>query len=68
MNYLSDRSAFSTIAISLEADLPLITMTPTPTATPILVQALGPWNPGGTAHKATNGLVSAYRVIVEVLI
>ena len=68
MNYLSDRSAFSTIAISLEPYLPAITMTPTPTATPIPVQALGPWDPGRTAHKATNALVSAYRVIVEVLI
>ena len=68
MNYLSDRSAFSTITISLEPELPTIVMTPTPTATPIPVQALGPWDPGRTTHKATNALVSAYRVIVEMLI
>src|SRR5512141_1634861 len=68
MNYLADRSAFSTITIGLEPVLPEVVMTPTPTATPIPVQALGPWDPGRTTLKATNALVSAYRVIVELLI
>jgi hypothetical protein len=66
MNYLSDRSAFSTITITIEPDLPPIppTITPTPmaTATPI------PWNPGKTFEKSTKTLTSAYQGIVEFLI
>jgi len=65
MNYLSNRSAFSTITVNLEPDLPKIEPTPTPTATP---KELGAWNPGETTKEATNTLVSAYRVIVEFLI
>ncbi len=67
-NYLSNRSAFSTITINLEPILPEITMTPTPTATPVVIQPLGPWDPGRTTQRATNTLVSAYRVIVDMLI
>jgi hypothetical protein len=68
MNYLSNRSAFSTITINLEPDLPKIEATPTPTATPVPPRQLAPWNPGTTATDATNTLVSAYRLIVEFLI
>lgn len=55
MNYLSNRSAFSTATINLEPDLPEVVMTPTPTAA---VEALGPWDPGKTKERATNTLVS----------
>ncbi len=68
MNYLSNRSAFSTITINLEPDLPKIEMTATPTATPAPIASLAPWNPGETTQQATNTLVSAYRVIVDMLI
>jgi hypothetical protein len=68
MNYLSDRSTFSTITIDLEPDLPPVITTPTPTPTPAPVQPLGAWDPGKTTLKATNALVSAYRVIIDLLI
>lgn len=68
MNYIENRSAFSTITISIEPALPDIVLTPTPTATPAPVQPLGPWDPARTTSRATNTLVSAYRVLVDALI
>lgn len=68
MNYLSNRSAFSTITVSIEPDLPKIVETPTPTPTPIPVQPLGPWDPGRTTEQASRTLISAYRVIIDMLI
>ncbi len=68
MNYFSNRSAFSTITIKLEPDLPPVVTTPTPTPTPVPVQPLAPWDPGKTTQKATNALVSSYRVIIDFLI
>ena len=66
MNYLSDRSAFSTVTITIEPDLPIIaptaTPTPMPTATPV------PWDPGKTFEKSTKTLTNAYQGIVEFLI
>jgi hypothetical protein len=66
MNYLSDRSAFSTVTITIEPDLPpihpTVTSTPAPTATPV------PWNPGKTFEKSTSTLKNAYQGIVEFLI
>lgn len=60
MNYLNDRSAFSTITVTVSPQLPDIeTATPTPTPTP------APWNPGDTLEDATHTLVSAYQGIVE---
>jgi hypothetical protein len=66
MNYLSGRSAFSMITISLEPELPKIT--PTPAATPTPVSALGPWDAGATTEAATHTLVFAYRLIASFLI
>jgi len=57
MNYLSDRSAFSTITVTISPDLPKIEPTPTPTPMP--------WNPGHTLEEATDTLVGAYQGIVE---
>jgi len=68
MNYLSNRSAFSTITINLEPELPEVVMTPTPTMTPTPIPALGPWDPNKTTQRATNTLVSVYRMIVDALI
>ncbi len=68
MNYLSNRSAFSTITINLEPQLPEVTMTPTPSPTPVPVQSLGPWDPSRTTQKATYTLISVYRGVVDMLI
>ena len=68
MNYLSNRSAFSTLTIDLEPDLPPVVMTPTPTATPVPLQPLSPWDPSKTTQSVTNALVSSYRVIIDLLI
>jgi hypothetical protein len=66
MNYLSDRSAFSTITITINPDLPPIppTMTPTPipTATPVS------WDPGQTIDQSTHTLKVAYQGIIDFLI
>jgi hypothetical protein len=66
MNYLSDRSAFSTITINLEPEFPILTPTPTstpkPTATPI------PWKPGDTFNDAKNTVTVAYQGIANFLI
>jgi hypothetical protein len=66
MNYLSDRSAFSTITVSLEPEFPVLTPTPTstpkPTATPI------PWKPGDTFDDAKNTVTIAYQGIANFLI
>lgn len=68
MNYLSNRSAFSTITVDLEPQLPEIAPTPTPIATPTPVAGLGPWDPGQTTKQATDALVSVYRLIADFLI
>ena len=66
MNYLSDRSAYSTITINLEPEFPVLTPTPTatpqPTATPI------PWKPGDTFQDAKNTVTVAYQGIANFLI
>lgn len=66
MNYLSDRSAFSTVTITITPDLPpatpTMTPTPAPTATPI------PWDPGETFEKSSKTLTTAYRGIADFFI
>ncbi len=60
MNYLKDRSSFSTITVTVSPQLPEIEpATPTPTPTPV------PWNPGDTLQDATHSLVNAYQGIIE---
>jgi len=72
MNYLSDRSAFSTITISFEPELPILTPTPTatiaPTNTPRPTATLAPWKPGETFGDATRTVTVAYRGIMNFLI
>jgi hypothetical protein len=68
MNYLSNRSAFSTITVNIEPDLPPIVATPTPTPTPAPIQPLGPWDPGRTTQQASRTLISAYRVFIDLAI
>ncbi len=62
MNYLQDRSAYSTITINFEPVLPEIVSTPTPTPVPNV------WNPGETFDDAKKSVTSAYQGIVDFLI
>jgi len=66
MNFLTDRSAFSTITINLEPEFPVLTPTPTstprPTATPI------PWKPADTFNDAKGTLTVVYQGIANFLI
>lgn len=57
MNYLSDRSAFSTITVVITPELPEIEPAPVPEPKP--------WTPGETLKDATETLVQAYQGIVE---
>ena len=60
MNYLQDRSAYSTITINFEPELPELepVITPTP----------NPWNPGETFKNAKDTVTFAYQGIVDFLI
>ncbi len=60
MNYLQDRSAFSTITVNFEPVLPELKYHPTPT--PMT------WNPGETFGNSAETLKAAYRGIVDLLI
>jgi Domain of unknown function (DUF4349) len=66
MNYLQNRSAYSTVTIELEPVPPVIpptpTRTPVPTATPVQ------WKPGETFKTASHSLVTVYQVLINVLI
>ncbi len=66
MNYLNDRSAFSTITVNFEPEFPVLTPTPTstpyPTATPI------PWNPGQTFGEAKSTVTVLYQGIANFMI
>jgi hypothetical protein len=66
MNYLNDRSAFSTITVNFEPDLPILT--PVPTITPYPTATLAPWKPGETFGDAKQTVTIAYRGIFEFLI
>lgn len=66
MNYLSDRSSYSTITINFDPEFP--TLTPTPTVTPNPTATPVPWNPGQTFDDATDTLGVLYRGIAEFLI
>jgi hypothetical protein len=57
MNYLSDRSAFSTITVTISPELPEIEPAPLPEPKP--------WTPGETLKDATETLVKAYQGILE---
>ena len=66
MNYLQNRSAFSTITINLEPKLPELVATPTstpmPTPTPVA------WKPGETFNHAKKAVTYAYQGIIDFLI
>ncbi len=62
MNYLQDRSAYSTITVNFEPVLPELIETPTPTPTPNV------WTPGETFEDAKETVTFAYQGIIEFLI
>jgi hypothetical protein len=66
MNYLSNRSAFSTITLTLEPQIPPVTPEPTPTPAPTATPE--PWNPGTTLHQATKAVTSIYQGFAELAI
>ena len=66
MNYLNDRSAFSTITINFEPEFPVLTPTPTPTAHPTATPI--PWKPGDTFEEAKSTVTVAYQGIADFLI
>ena len=66
MNYLNDRSAYSTITINFEPEFPILTPTPTPTVIPTVTPI--PWNPGDTFEEAKDTVTVAYQGIAEFLI
>jgi hypothetical protein len=63
MNFLADRSAYSTITVQLEPQItdptPTATLTATPTATPL------PWNPGKTYDQAKKSVTRTYQGFAE---
>jgi len=66
MNFLSNRSAFSTITVTFEPDIPALTPEPTPTAMP--TPSPEPWNPGKTLNQATGAVTTIYQSFVELAI
>lgn len=60
MNYLNDRSAFSTITINLEPELPELEPLPQPVP--------AAWNPGVVLEDAVKVLTVAYQGIAEFVI
>ncbi|HLC34580.1 MAG TPA: DUF4349 domain-containing protein [Anaerolineales bacterium] len=66
INYLSGRSSFSTITITLEPKLPELTPTPTRTLTPTRTPV--PWDASGTYHDARRALTSLYQGFADLTI
>ena len=66
MNYISDRSAFSTITVNFEPEFPILT--PTPTATPYPTATPIPWKPDETFNDAKGTVTVAYQGIANFLI
>jgi len=66
MNYLTDRSAFSTVTINLEPEFPILT--PTPTSTPRPTSTPVPWKPADTFKEASGTVTVVYQGIANFLI
>jgi len=72
MNYLFDRSAYSTITIQIDPDLPqptpAPTLTPSPTPTPTPTPTpVPPWTPSQTARQAGSTLRVILRVVTRLV-
>ena len=72
MNYLADRSSFSTITVNFEPEFPILTPTPIPTITPTFTPHPTatpiPWKPGETFNDAKSTVTVAYQGIANFLI
>ncbi len=72
MNYLADRSSFSTITVNFEPEFPILTATPTltpePTLTPNPTYTSTPWKPGETFTDASRTVTNTYRGLIDFLI
>jgi len=72
MNYLENRSAYSTITVTLQPEPPQFTPTPTPTATatptPTATSTPVPWKPGETFNQAGKTLTTTYKGVANTLI
>lgn len=66
MNYLFDRSSYSTITVYLEPVIPPVTPTVTPTPQPTPTPT--PWQPGQTFRAASSTLGEITRSLVDVAI
>lgn len=66
MNYLADRSAFSTVNIQIEPELPPFTPTPSPTPRPTSTPV--PWKPVETIKESAKTVTVAYQGIIDFLI
>ncbi len=66
MNYLTNRSAFSTVTVTLEPQLPEITPTATPTPAPSPTPT--PWNPDETIQRSRETLTRTYQGLAEFFI
>ena len=70
MNYLFDRSSYSTITVLIQPELPPVpepTPIPTPTPTPIPTPE-PPWNPGNTVRSAGHTLGDISKVLLDIAI
>ncbi len=66
MNYLKDRSAYSTITVNIEPELPeIIAPTPTPTPPP---PTPAPWSPAKTLERSKKTLTVTYQGFFELAI
>jgi hypothetical protein len=72
VNYLAGRSAYSTITVTIQPDLPQITpsptLTPTPTSTPSPTPTPTSWKPGETLGDASGTLVKIYQWLINAAI
>jgi hypothetical protein len=69
MNYLANSSAFSTITVNFEPDIPPVpTATITPTLTPMPSATPKAWNPGETVQRASGAVTGIYQGFVELAI
>jgi predicted lipid-binding transport protein (Tim44 family) len=66
MNYLKDRSAFSTLVVTLNPQIPTPTPTMTPTPTPTPTPAY--WQPGKTVEAAGDTLGGLLRGLIDAVI
>lgn len=66
MNYLKDRSAYSTITVHLSPEVPTPTPSPTPTTTPLPTPVA--WRPGETFQRASYTLKGILRILGDMAI